>query len=454
MRDRLPPGPPLPPLAQAIAYGLRPTEFLRACHRRYGDTITLRLPRVGTFVYLADPADIRTVFHGDSDTYRAGEANGSVLTALLGPTSVLVSDGEDHARRRRLMAPPFHGSAVLRQQEVMAEVAAADVDAWPVGVPFAVHHRMRAITLDVILRTVVGVSDPARLAALRASLPPIVDIRGINLLQFLYPVLRNYWPWRRFAPLQARADEALYAEIARCRADPALDARTDVLAMLVRARDEDGSVMSDAELRDQLITLLLAGHETTATGLAWTVERLVRHPHVLERARQAAADGDDKYLDALVVEALRVRPVITDVTRKVTHEVEIGAHRVPPGVVVSPAIVLVHGSGAQYRDPEVFDPSRWLDDKPDPSIWLPFGGGNRRCLGAAFALTEMRVVLREMLRRVELATTHDKDERPRVRNVTLVPSGGGVVTVRRRLAVASAPKVTSCSTESSRPSSS
>jgi cytochrome P450 len=388
------------------------------------------MPRFGTYVYLADPDDIKMVFHGAPDTYRAGEANGLVLAAILGSSSVLVTDGPEHLRQRRLMAPPFHGSAVRRQEDLIAEIAAAEIQNWPVGTPFPVLPRMRAITLDVILQVVMGATDNDRLGELRSALPPVVDLHGLNMLQFLVPRLRRYWPWRRFRLVEERADAALYDEIARCRADPELENRSDVLSMLVRARDEDGTAMSDVELHDQLITLLLAGHETTATGLAWTFERLIRHPEVLVRAQEAAHNGDDGYLDNVITETLRVRPVITDVVRLLSGPVEIGGYQLPAGTFVSPAIALVHTSSRHHANPMSFDPSRWENHHPDPYTWLPFGGGNRRCLGAAFATTEMRVVLREVLRRIELAHTDTKDERPKLRHVTIVPNAGAVLTNR------------------------
>jgi cytochrome P450 family 135 len=432
MTEGFPPGPPLPRWVQAGLFGLSPLGFMRACHRRYGDRITLRLPRFGTYVYLADPEDIRTVFRGDAETYHAGEANGLLLAAILGPSSVLVTDEDTHLRQRRLVAPPFHGSAVRRQVDHMAEIAAADIERWPMGRPMQLLPRMRAITLEVILRTVIGATGEDHLATLRQVLPPVVDLHGINQLQFLIPQLRSLWPWRRFRAVEERANAAVYGEIAACRADPNLKERTDVLAMLVRARDQDGSVLTDAELRDQLVTLLLAGHETTATGLAWTFERLVRHPDVLARAQDAALEEDDSYLDMVVNEAMRVRPVVIDIARRLTRAVEIGGYLLPAGTLIAPAIMLVQTSEHNYEEPLRFDPSRWTDRHVDPGTWLPFGGGNRRCLGAAFATTEMRTVLRTVLQRVDLDATTAKGERPKIRHVTVVPRAGSVVTARRR----------------------
>jgi cytochrome P450 len=291
---------------------------------------------------------------------------------------------------------------------------------------------MRRLTLEVILRTVIGAEKEDRLAHLREVLPPVVDIAPIYFVAVAIPRLRNYWPWSRLKVRREKADEALFGEIAACRSDPNLDGRTDVLAMLVRATDEDGSTMSDGELRDQIMTLLLAGHETTATGLAWTFERLTRHPDVLKRAQQAALEGDDNYLDNLVTESLRIRPVIADVARRLTEDIELSGYRIPARSIVAPAILLIQADDRVYPDAAKFLPERWNERHTDPFTWLPFGGGNRRCLGAAFATTEMRIVLKEVLRRVDLSATSARGERPRIRHVTFVPAKGGMITVTRR----------------------
>jgi cytochrome P450 family 135 len=435
MQPTLPPGPPLPSFLQEVLVFSHPEPFLRLCQRRYGSRFTLRFPRLGTFVYLTDPADIRTVFRGDTDTFHAGEANGLVLGDVLGPRSVLVTDGDTHRRQRRLMMPAFHGDSVAALAAMMAQIAADDIRSWPVGRPFPAWPRMQRITLEVILRTVIGADDEQRVAHLREVLPPLVDLNLISLLQYAYPGLRNHWPWKKFRAIEARANAALHAEIARCQQDPALGERRDVLAMLVRARDEDGSAMTADELRDQLVTLLLAGHETTATGLAWALERLTRHPQVLAKAQRAAREDDHRYLDAVVAETLRARPVVPDVSRRLTRPAEVGGHLLPAGVMVEPAILMVQGSAEHYREPFRFDPERFAGQPPDSSVWLPFGGGNRRCLGAAFASTEMRVVLREILRRTDLATTAARAEPAKVRHVTLTPRKGARITIHRHLPV-------------------
>ena len=398
-------------------------QFIAACRRRYGTAFTLRVASMGTVVYLTDPADIKTVFSGDPRVYHAGEAN-SMLRGLLGDTSVLVVDGDVHRDRRRLMLAPFARDAVAAQVDLIAQIAADNIAGWPRDRSFAAAPKMSEITLEVILRTVIGATDPARLAALRVVLPRVLRIGPWQSLAVMKPELLQRWPWRRLRRAIADADRLLYAEIADHRADPCLAERTDALSMLVRASDEDGREMTDRELRDQLITLLLAGHDTTATGLAWALERLSRHPAVLQRAVRAAEDGDDDYLDAVAKETLRNRPVVFDVGRILTEPVELAGHRLPAGVMVVPGLVAVHADAQLYPNPERFDPDRMLDATLSPSSYFPFGGGNRRCLGATFAMVEFRVVLREILRRVDLHTTTELGEKPRLKHVIFVPRRG------------------------------
>ena len=316
---------------------------------------------------------------------------------------------------------------------VMAGIAATNIAGWPVGEQFEVHPRMSALTLEVILRTVIGASDPARLAALREAMPRLLNLGPFAMLAVARPELQQRPPWRFLRRRLEAADALLYAEIAERRADADLAERPDVLAMLVRAADADGRRMDDRELRDQLMTLLAAGHDTTATALSWALERLTRNPAALDKAVQAARDGDDEYLDAVAKETLRIRPVVFDVGRKLTAPIDLHGYHLPAGVMVAPGIGLVHGDPALYDDPEAFNPDRMVGATLSPTTWLPFGGGNRRCLGAGFAQAEMRVVLKEVLRRVELATTTEPGERQKVRGVVLEPARGGRITVRGRI---------------------
>jgi len=440
----LPPGPPLPAAVQTALMLRWWSAFAFACRRRYGEVFTVRLTGYGPGVYLSNPEHIKTVFAGDPRIYHAGEAN-SVLAGILGRSSVLVIDEDLHRDRRRLMLAPFHRDAVARQTGLIAEIAAANVAGWPVGTEFAVGPKMSQITLEVILRTAIGASDPRRLAALRALMPRLLTLGYFDTLAIARPQLQRRRPWRGLRRHIAEADELLYAEIADRRADPNLAGRTDALAMLVRAGqegdDEGGRQMTDRELRDQLMTLLLAGHDTTATSLSWALERLTRSPGVLARATAAARSGDDDYLDAVAKETLRIRPVVFDVGRVLKEPVEIAGYRLPAGVIVIPAIGLVHASDDVYDDAAQFRPERMLGATPSPTKWLPFGGGNRRCLGANLALAEMRIVLREVLRHADIETTTAPGERPRVNGVIHQPHRGARIRVRalRSAASASAP---------------
>jgi cytochrome P450 family 135 len=419
-------------------------RFVSACRRRYGPAFTLRVASMGTVVYLTDPADIKTVFAGDPAIYHAGEAN-SMLKGLLGDTSVLVVDGDVHRERRRLLLAPFARDAVARQASVIAEIAADNIAGWPVGTAFPAAPKMAEITLEVILRTVIGAADPVRLAALREVMPRLLSVGPWETLAIAKPELIDRRPWRALRDDIDTADRLLSAEIADRRADPDIGQRTDALAMLVQADVAAGAAarpdvaagaapMTDRELRDQLITLLVAGHDTTATGLSWALERLTRHPEILAKAVRAAREGDDDYLDAVAKETLRIRPVVFDVGRILKEPVELAGHRLPAGVMVVPGIVVVHASDAVYPQADHFDPDRMLGASHSPSTYLPFGGGNRRCLGATFAMVEFRVVLREILRRVELDTTNDAGERRRLKHVIFVPHRGARIRIRSRQA--------------------
>ncbi|PEG39579.1 cytochrome P450 [Mycolicibacterium agri] len=437
-RTGLPPGPRLPALVQAALMARYWPRFISACRRRYGRVFTMRIATMGTLVYLDDPGEIKKVFAGSPAVYHAGEAN-KMLGGLLGDSSVLVIDDDAHRERRRQMLPPFHRDAVARQAAVMAEIAADNIATWPVDTEFPVAPKMSELTLEVILRTVIGASDPARLAALRAVMPKLLNVTPWASLALANPALQRFGPWRGLHRRIAEANRLLYAEIADRRRDPDLATRTDALAMLVRAGGEDGqdgTPMTDRELRDQLMTLLVAGHDTTATALSWALERLTRHPAILAkavRAAEASAAGDpegDEYLDAVAKETLRIRPVVFDVGRILTEPVELAGYHLPAGIMVAPGIGLVHSSPGQYPDPDRFDPDRMVGTTPGPTTWFPFGGGNRRCLGATFAMAEMRIVLREVLRRVALCTTTAAGERQKVKHVILVPHRGARIRVR------------------------
>jgi cytochrome P450 len=338
-------------------------------------------------------------------------------------------------RQRKLLLPPFHGEAVRRYRDLIAEIAAREVERWPAGEPFELRPRMQAITLEVILRAVFGVREEERLARFRDVLPRLGEATGLQMwLPFLRRNLGPWSPWARFLKLRAEVDGLVYDEIRRRRSEPDAAERDDVLSLLLEARHEDGSPMSDRELRDELITLLTAGHETSATGLAWAFERLLRNPGAMQSLLAEVDEGGDEYADAVVKETLRVRPVIVDVARLVTSDVDLGRWKVRAGTIVVPAIALVQLMPERYPNPYQFRPERFLDGQPAPYTWIPFGGGVRRCLGAPFAQLEIRTVMQTVLARATLRAPDPAPERIRLRHVTLVPERGTRVTMDGRRA--------------------
>ena len=429
--EGLPSGPTLPRLAQTAWWAARPLSFMRHCQRRYGDVFTIRIYGFGNIVLLADPALIKEVFTGDREVFAAGQAN-AAMSPVLGRHSLLVLDGDRHLRQRKLMLPPFHGEAIGRYRERVEQITAAEVATWPLGKPFAIRPRMQDITFEVILRAVIGVRDPQRLKRLRELLPKLLDFSVFDMWSvWLFPKLLNTPMGRRHPSMRVRPeiDRLLYEEIAAHRAHPG--GRDDILALLVAARGEDGEPLSDEELLDQIITLLLAGHETTTTGLAWTFERLVRHRTVLERLRRDLEQDKEDYLDAVVNETLRVRPVIDGVWRKLTAPTNLAGHHLPAGTLVFPAIALVQTSPA-FPHAEEFRPERFLEGSPAPYTFIPFGGGPRRCIGASFAMMEMKTVLSTVLERVELDAARHRSEDPRVHHITQIPSRGARVVATAR----------------------
>ncbi len=433
-RAGLPPGPRLPAPIQTFGLVARPVPFFERLRRRYGDTFTLRILRAGEMVFISDPPSLKRLFGADRRNTIAPGRN-VILRPILGERSLLLQEGEEHLRRRKLMLPPFHGERMRAYEAVMAQATDSEVDSWPIGSESKLHPSMQAITLEVILSAVFGVEEGTRRDALRTNLIGILaTTRSPAAIGMSIDRMRRLPRYRRVAEMLAAADRILFQEIASRRADPDLESREDILSMLVAARFEDGSKMSDAELRDQLMTLLMAGHETTATGLAWAFDLLFRAPDKFQRLREEVAGGEgDGYLDAVIKETLRIRPVVPFVGRELREETELGGYELPAGTVVMPAIYLAHTRPDVYSQPYEFRPERFLDDGPDTYGWLPFGGGTRRCIGAAFAELEMRIVLSTILRRATLRPASDRPERMVRRNVTLSPRGGTpAILVERR----------------------
>ena len=389
----------------------------------------MRLIGTPPFVMLADPGAVKEVFTASPEVLHPGQG-ARILQPVIGRNSVILLDEDAHLAQRRLMLPAFHGEQVERLAAVMAQVAGAEIDRWPRDEPVALHPRLQALTLEVILRTVFGLEEGERLALLREQLPRVLAV-GASPVSMLPPIQRDLGPltpWGRFVRLRDEVDAELFDLIEERRA--AAGEGDDVLSLLLAARHEDGSPMSAQELRDELMTLLVAGHETTASELAFAFERLVRAPAALARLTEEVAAGDgDGFLTATVQETLRRRPVLPNAApRLVMQEIEVGGWRYPTGVCLVPNAYLIHHDPAIYPDPYAFRPERFLDSPPGTYTWIPFGGGRRRCLGAAFATVEMKVVLRALLERAQPRAAGDgRLELSRRRSITLSPGDGAQV---------------------------
>ena len=431
----LPPGPGLPAVAQTLAWVTRPIEFMDRCRRKVGDNFSVMFLGFETpMVLVSDPELISAVFRGSSNGLPPGRS--LTLEPIVGARSILLVEGKQHLSRRKLMLPPFHGERMRAYEQVMREAIDREIEGWPLGEEFPIHPAMQRVTLEVILRAVFGVSDPERKAELTGLLSSLLDETAGPGLQIRYLLSRRISrlpdPLVELRNSLEQVYRVLDLEIAERRADLELAQREDILSLLVAARFEDGEPMDDAEIRDQLITLLLAGHETTATALAWAFDLLLRNPAPLARLREEITGDGDEYMRATINEALRLRPVIPLAGRRLAEDLDAGDVHLPAGTDVSPAIWLTHTRPDIYPDPLAFKPERFIGSPPETYSWVPFGGGVRRCLGAAFAEFEMRVVLAEVLGRCELRGARSRAEGIARRNITFSPKNGTPVVVTRR----------------------
>jgi len=412
----LPPGPREPAALQTLEWVVRPTAFLRRCAAAYGEAFTIRLSfDDAPLVLVWHPDAVRAVYGASPEVARRGASPGP-LRPVAGPHSILLADGDEHLRIRRLMLPPFHGDRVATYRAVVGEVAAEHVARWPRGQPVAALGLMQELTLAVILRAVFGTDDPRLGADIRATLAVANSLPRAAAMSLAQRDLGPRSPWGAFIRRMAVVDEQLMALIARRRREGADGG--DVLGQLMAAG------ISDAELRDHLVTLLAAGHETTAGSLAWAIERLARAPDALARLR----DGDEAWTDAVIKETLRIRPVLTVAPRKLAAPLRVNGLELPAGVHVAPCIYLVHRREDLYPDAGAWRPERWLGvGAPESFAWIPFGGGVRRCVGAAFATMEMAEVLRIVASELDLAPAAPRAERMRRRGLTLQPGSGARV---------------------------
>ena len=424
----MPPGPRTPALLQAVRYARAPLDFLIELQRSHGDIFSLRFPFFGRLVYVAQPDLVKQVFTGSPAQMHAGEANATVLEPALGPNSVLTLDDEPHMRQRKLLLPPFHGDRIQAYGELIREVTLREMESWPVGEPFALRPHTQRITLAVIMRAVFGVHDEERLDRFEGLIETFG--RRVNAV-IAFPMLRrNLGPLSPWAQIPPRPPRARRLHLRGDRPAPRRDRRMAGTGTTTSSRccwkhaTTTTRPMSDEELRDELVTVLGAGHETTATGLAWAMERLLRNPRALTRLRESIAAGEDDYLEATIKETLRARPVIVDVGRKLTAPLAIEGYVLPAGTFVVPAIAALHYREDLFPEPEEFRPERFLEGKADTYAWIPFGGGVRRCIGAAFAEYEMKIVLRAFLERADLSAPDPTPEKAKVRNITLAPGRG------------------------------
>jgi len=429
----LPPEPRYSPLSQTLRWAFRPLPFLQECRERYGDSFSVRFVSFERpMVMVSDPAAIKALYTERSHGLPPGRE--ILLEPILGSRSLLLLEGADHLAHRKLMLPPFHGERMRSYEPALTEIVDTEIDSWPLGESFAIHPRMQAITLEAILRVVFGIAEGPRLERLRGLLTTVLEETASPLAQLVGLATRRFGgrPWAKFEGRLAEVDELLYEEIAEHRRRDDLEEREDILSALILARHEDGSGLSDTDLRDQLMTLLLAGHETTATALAWTFDLLLRHPRELATLRDSLEAGEDEYLRATISESLRLRPVVPLAGRRLSTELEADGLTLPAGTDVTPAIWLAHTRADVYPEPFAFRPQRFIDDPPETYAWVPFGGGVRRCLGAAFAEFEMRIVLREVLGRCELHKADPRPEKIGRRNITLSPKDGTPVVLTAR----------------------
>jgi cytochrome P450 len=436
-RSALPPGPLLPATVQMVGFWTRPLAFLERCRARYGKRFTIRLPFTPPFVMLTEPDEVKQVFTAPPDVLLPG-AGARVLEPLVGSNSVILLDEGPHMEQRKLMLPAFHGERMERLTGLMEEVTATEVAALPTGTPLALHPRMQDLTLKIILRTVFGVEPGARSDALRERLQEMLAFADhpISLTppkpeSLLARTAERVGPFARFVRMREELDGIIFALIAERRAASA--ERDDLLAMLLEAKHEDGSTMSEQEIRDELLTLLVAGHETTASSLAWSFARLVHERQVLDRLVDEIDAGEDAYVTATIQETLRAHPVLPNVApRLVAKPVEIGGWSYPPGCSLVANGYLIHHDPEIYPEPYSFRPDRFLDEPPGTYTWIPFGGGRRRCLGASFAMLEMKVVLRTLLAAWELTPGGDGVEVAQRRGITVRPGRGARVTLSGR----------------------
>lgn len=440
-----PPGPPGSRFKQTMAFVKGPIAFLARAHEEYGDIFKVSLIGMPPIVYVADPDLVRQVFATDRSVGNAGRTRQDFLQRMVGDNSILVLDGDEWMRQRKMIGSAFHTRYLQSYTEEIRRIAIESLETWPLGTEFPLRPKMQTIALDVLLRVVFGIKDLNRVAQLREMLPRLTaSASSMETLAFV--LSRSAWAgieplFRRipgsaaakFSKARADCDAILYDEISRRRAEPDNDKRTDIMSQLLRATDDDGTPMTDLELRDALMTLLEAGYETTAAAMAWVFERLVRHPDVYARLIKETATGDTEYLTAVINETMRTRPIVPVMPRALSGSLEIGGYQVPSGWWVAPSVPLLHSRPSSFEEPDDFRPDRFVGTDVPKSAFVPFGGGRRHCLGAQFAMIEIKAVVPEVIARLSLrAPDGATPEEQKTSHVLLTPSRGATVIAERR----------------------
>jgi len=435
--SRLPPGPRMGPVAQTVIWALAPTVLMSHCARRRGEAFTLTFSPSGRrLVMISDPAAVKTLMTAPPEVAPSA-AGDTPIASVLGPRSVITLTGPEHMRQRKLLLPPFHGERMRAYEDTIVQATRRDMASWTLRRPMRLSAHTRNITLEVILRAVFGV-EAERMGGLKGAIGKLAEpMRTLAMLRFALSKPSTDRPPGELGQALERLDGLIYAEIARRREQEDLAEREDILSLLLQARDEDGEAMTDGELRDELVSLLLAGHETTSTATAWAIERLVRHPGELARLQaEIDAGEEDDYMQAVIHETLRCRPVVPGVVRLLQQPLRIAGYELPVGTRVVVSVYLTNNNPRIYERPREFRPERFLGAQPDTFAWIPFGGGIRRCIGASFAMLEMKTMLRTMLAEhhpsVPRRSVWRRGEWPRRRAVTLVPAAGARVVWTRR----------------------
>lgn len=407
----------------------RPIPLMERCRSRFGPIFSMQLGPAAV-VMIGDPRLAKEVMAGDPDVFRAGDTNG-LFRPVVGSHSILLLDGEEHMRHRRIMLPGFGAGHGQRFADQVREIAEARVSGWKVGQRLSLRDEMETISFDSIMRVVFNDDSKSRHGRLRELIPEMMDRcdSAFTLIPWFRKSLAGTTPYARLMKVVREVNEALYEAIDERRADPLVQLRDDVLSLLLRAGHEDGTELGDREIRDELLTLIMAGYETTTSGLAWCFERLLRSPEQIQRLLQGLEVGEERYLDAVVKETLRSRPVVPVVARRLREPRSVGGYMLPAGTILMVSIYLVHNDPHSYPEPERFRPERFLDGVPDEAAWIPFGGGVRRCIGASFAQLEMKVVLREVLTRVRLRARSDSPEPEERKRFTFTPGGAAAADV-------------------------